>query len=292
MKFKRLFPLILLFLAACTSPPQTKAPFSFTAFAAPLAHTPERCATPEEEALTTEALAQDYRFLGSGGQCTTFESSDGRFVIKFFKKKAYALPPWVEQFPLQWLIAPLKKSQTKKKKHRKEKAFSAFTLCYDALPAETGLIYMHLSPRSLGRSLNLIGPDQAAYQISLNDYAFVIQKKATLPFAYIGAKIALGDRGGALSAIEALLKLHVQLYQRGIRNRDANFRSNCGFVGSTPIIIDLGRIVYSEAIKKPENYAPELERFLPRLRLWLSSTHPDLLPDFEEIVVKITRRET
>lgn len=286
MQFKRTLLPILLFLAACSSS-QTKAPFSFATFASPLAQTAERCATQEEKSLAAEALAQDYRFLGSGGQCSTFESADGRFVIKFFKEKAFALPPWVEEFPLQWLIAPLKKSQTKKKNRSKEKAFEAFALCYDALPAETGLIYMHLSPNALGKSLSLIGPDQAAHQICLDDFAFVIQKKATLPFAYIGDKIANGDRAGALSAIEDLLQLHIQLYERGIRNRDANFRSNCGFVGSTPIIIDLGRIVYSEAIKKPDNYKRELERFLPRIRLWLGANHPDLLADFEEIVAKI-----
>lgn len=294
MKFKSLILSLFLTLSSCSSPREKSQGFSPRMLAAPLSIAPkwkQRPPTQEEEEAISQALSQNYTFLGSGGQCSTFESADGLYVIKFFKQKAFALPDWIDDFPLQWLISPFKAAEFAKTERKKSKAFSPFALCYDQLPEETGILYIHLLPSELDSELTFVGPDKNPYQIPLKKFAFVVQKKANLALETIGAQYARGDRRGAIQAIDDLLQLHIRLYKRGIRNRDANFRSNCGFIGQRPIIIDVGRIVYTETVKRPENYKRELERFLPRFRRWLVANQPDLILPFEEIVAKIMECE-
>jgi hypothetical protein len=79
--------------------------------------------------------------------------------------------------------------------------------------------------------------------------------------------------------------------QQGLRNRDANFRSNCGFIGATAVVIDVGRVVYSEEIKKGESMKKEILRITPRFRRYLLESYSELLPGFDQAVAKIIQPE-
>lgn len=244
-----------------------------------------RIPTEKERKETAEALAQSYRYLGAGGQCLTFVSQDEKYVIKFFKQKAFFLPPWLKQLPLPYF----KEKKERKRYEKRNKVFSAFKLCFDHLPEETGLIYIHLNTTDhLKTTLTLVDRQNALKIIDLDTVPFVIQRKAELAYSTIDNRLALGDIEGAKKAIDQLFALHIHLYQKGFRNRDANFRSNCGFIQGKAILIDVGRVVESTMIQKPKNIRKEIQRITPRLRRYLQEKHPELLSYLDQSVAKIS----
>ena len=289
------FPLMLLFAPSSSQTPKKSIGFSLKAIASTHPHQLQwetRALSAVEKNEVEHALAQDYRYLGSGGQCFSFVSRDERYVIKFFKQKKFAIPNWIERFPLPFLIHWIKDKKVLKAEMRRDKVFSAFRLCFDAFPDETGLFYVHLNQTNeLNKMLSVTDTQGNPHTLNLDDLQFVLQKKAELAYNAIDNWVALGQSDRAKAAIDQLLALNIAFYQKGLRNRDANFRSNCGFIGSKAILIDVGRVVYSEEIKNPENYKKDLLQITPRFRKYLASKHPDLLAHFDESIMQLTSKE-
>ncbi len=218
------------------------------------------------------ALSQPYTHLGNGGQCFAFLSADGNYVIKFIKQKAFDLPRWAGYLP-SFLV----QNKIAKRKAKRNKVFSAFELSFENLKDETGLLYAHLNQTHDQKTVIVEGNE-----ISLDDVSFVVQRRADLAFHRIDALMASGNVEGAKGAILQLLQLNIELCQKGFRNRDPNFRSNCGFDGDKAIVIDVGRIVPSDTI----NIEKEFRRITPRFLRYLEQRHPELVPYFEQQVVE------
>lgn len=287
---KRIFLVLLVFLAPLPFLSSRRQPkekhFSLEAITAKHLSQPEwetRLLSAEEWGQVQVALSQPYCYLGSGGQCDAFVSQDDHYVIKFFKQKKFAIPEWMEHFPLPFLIGPLKNKKVAKREQKRAKVFSAFKLCFDAFQEETGLVYLHLNPtQGLFRTLSLQDAKGNKHAIPLDSVEFVLQKKAKLAYSVIDAHAAHGNLAEAKQAIDQLLKLHIAFYQKGLRNRDAKFKANCGFIDEKAVLIDVGRVVYSEEIKNPKNYTQELLQITPPFRKYLAKEHPELLPYFDQ----------
>jgi hypothetical protein len=289
--FSLLFIALLPVLMPHPVPKRNKG-FSLEAISAQLPFHPEwegRMPSDHEGQEVANALSQPYQFLGSGGQCFTFVSGDGKYVIKFIKQKPFEIPLWLNQFPLPFLVNWLREKKRFKREAKRNRVFTAFKLCFDLLPAETGLLYVHLNQTEhLRKALPISDAMGKRHLLNLDELEFVVQKKADLAYHTIDSLMEKKDIEGAKSAIDQLLKLNLKLYQKGFRNRDANFRSNCGFIADRAMLIDVGRIVYSQEIKEPKNYKEELLRITPKFRMYLTSRHPELLAYFDQSVVKMT----
>jgi hypothetical protein len=267
MKKLCLIPLLIFALLPLFFPPRIKpAGFSLDAVAQPL----QEESHPFVSAELDLALSQPYTHLGNGGQCFAFLSADGNYVIKFIKKKAFDLPRWAAYLP-----AFIVQNKIAKREAKRNKVFSAFTLSYDNLRDETGLLYVHVNQTHDQKILNVEGN-----AIPLDDVSFVVQRRADLAFHRIDALMGSGNVEGAKEAIFQLLQLNLELYQKGFRNRDANFRSNCGFDGDKAILIDVGRIVPSDTV----DIEKEIRRITPRFHRYLEQRHPELVPYFEQQV--------
>jgi tetratricopeptide (TPR) repeat protein len=267
------------------SKPQKKG-FSLEAISTNLPFNPNWETQPlnEMEQLQVEqALSQPYRYLGGGGQCYSFESQDGKYVIKFFKQKKFAIPVWMDRFPLPFLIQWKIEKKKMKRAERRNKVFSAFKLCFEQLPQESGLLYLHLNPsQKWGRKLSLVDMQGKTHLVDLDTLEFVIQKKAQLAYQTLDTLMANHQLEEAKQAIDQLLDLNLKFYRKGLRNRDVNFRSNCGFIGTQPILIDVGRIVYSEEAKEPKFFKKELLEKTEHFRSYLLQHYPELLAHFDE----------
>ena len=261
----------LAFLLCVLLAPEKKSVFSQEAITCDLPFHPEWETKSAPSAELESALAQTYRYLGSGGQCYCFVSADDKYVLKFFKQKAFSVPDW----------GFLKGKRIKKKESKRDRIYSAFRLAYDELREETALLYVHLNPTQiLQKTIRVTDKENAEHTIDLDKTPFALQRKAELAFGYIDRQ----DTEGAKKAIDDLLNLHTRLYKRGYRNRDPNIRSNCGFLNGRPILFDVGRIVQDH---KPLKIKTELERITPRLYRYLAQKHPDLLPHLESTVNQI-----
>ena len=274
---------------------QEKKGFSLEAISATIPFHPEwegRTLNSDETQEVEQALLKTYHYLGCGGQCFTFASLDGKYVIKFFKQKKFALPRWIEHFPIPLLIDWLREKKTMKRVEKRNKVFTAFKLSFDQLQDETGLLYVHLnSTKHLNKILSVSDDLGAVHVLNLDGLEFVLQKKAMLAYTAIDTWIETQELDRAKEAIDQLLTLNIALYQKGFRNRDPNFRSNCGFIGSRAILIDVGRVIPSEEIKNPKNYKNELAHITPRFRQYLSKKHPELLAYFDQSLDKILQDE-
>ncbi len=279
----------LALLCTVRSKPKVSTPFSLEAISSnvPYCADWDSCnLSGHEEAMA--ALTQPYRYLGSGGQCFAFVSEDDRYVIKFFKQKAFAIPQWIHRFPVPILIQWLKEKKTAKRQERRDKVFKAFKLSKDTLGRETGLLYVHLNRTShLNKKLSLCDAKGGSYLLNLDDLEFVIQRKAELAFAKIDSLMQNKECEGAKRAIDKLLELSLGLGRKGFRDRDPNLRSNCGFIGDEAILIDVGRIIYSEEIKEPKKFKRELMRASVVFRKYLSRSYPQLLSHFDNCIAKI-----
>lgn len=228
------------------------------------------------------ALSQPYRYLGSGGQCMTFESWDDQYVIKFFKQKKFALPAWIERFPAPFLISWLREKKILKREEKRNKVFSAFKLSFDCLPGETGLLYVHLNPTDhLKKTLRLCDPEGRNHLLNLDELEFVVQRKAELAYKVIDSLIAAQRVDEAKQAIDQLLALQASIHKKGFRNRDPNFRHNYGLIGGQAILIDVGRIVDFEKTSQKNPISTS------RFREYLFDRHPELLAYFDQSIDEI-----
>ncbi len=275
-------------------PPRNKS-FSLEAISAQHPFNPEweiRPLSHSEEEEIAKALSQPYHYLGSGGQCFSFVSSDDRYVIKFIKQKAFDIPIWMNHFPLPFLIYWLREKKLEKREAKRNRVFNAFKLSFDLLSEETGLFYVHLNrTQHLKKTLSFCDALGKTHFLNLDDLEFIVQKKADLAYNTLNSLMKKNDIERAKLAIEQLLTLNIKLYQKGFLNRDPNFRSNCGFIENGAIIIDVGRIIYSEKIKKPKKYKQELLKITPKFRFYISTQYPELIPYFDQVVEKIINSE-
>lgn len=285
MRAKIVYPFLLLLTALLLlyvrSEPKKSTPFCLDAIAAHLPHHPEwecRSLSGDEEQQILAALSQPYRYLGSGGQCYAFLSEDDQYVIKFFKQKAFAPLNWMHYFP-RWL----KHKQIMKMEIKRNRVFEAFRLSFDLLPEETGMLYVHLNPTThLNKLLKVCDATGKSHLLNLDGLEFALQKKAELAFVKIDSLMQKKDVGGAKEAIHKLLQINMTLDRKGIFNRDPNFGSNCGFIGTNPILIDVGRVIHNEEIKEPEKSKKQLLKAIASFRQYLAQNHSELIDYFDQ----------
>lgn len=213
-------------------------------------------------------ISQPYFFLGKGAQSFVFASEDGKTVIKFFRHHHLSAPFWYRWIPFEWVQKSVQKKQSKLNKD-----FASYKLAYDALQNETGILYLHLNKSSdLHLTLDLVDKIGIHHPIPLDDYEFVIQKRATLSYTALQEWIDAGQTEQAKSALTALVQLLAYRSNQGIYDKDPDLNTNFGFIGTQPIQIDIGRFKHRAIPQDPE----ELVRITDNLHQWLMQRDPVL----------------
>ncbi len=203
--------------------------------------------TSEEQAL--KALSQPYRFLGKGAQSFVFASEDGKWVIKFFRHHHL------------------------KKNSKLAKDFGSYKIAFERLRTETGLLYLHLNKTNhLLQTLDLIDKLGIHHPINLDQYEFLVQKRAQLAYPALQEWIREGKIEEAKQALTALVDLLRARQEKGIHDKDPDLNTNFGFIGVTPIQFDIGRFKLREA--PPDKN--ELIRITDNLHQWLMQREPVL----------------
>ncbi|NGX39127.1 MAG: hypothetical protein KR126chlam1_00448 [Chlamydiae bacterium] len=286
---RRLFLFTLLTLAILvvvhTAIPRKKAGFSLTKIRSPFVpsskwKTPPP--SPSEELIIREIFSQEFNYLGSGAQCYAFLSADGKYVLKFFRMKHLIPKTWLNYLPIPGL-SDYRFRKIDKRVLRQEALFSSYKMAYEELKEETGLIFVHLNKsKDLDLEVNLNDRMRKRYTVNLDEFEFILQKKAQLVRDRIALLLQKGDPAGAIQAINALLQQVVEQSKKGFVDRDTGVSHNYGFVGDQVIHFDVGRIMRDEQAKDPSVYQRELLRVGKKLESWLEVLYPYLLPSLEE----------
>lgn len=198
-------------------------------------------------------LSQQFTYLDRGSQCYVFVSKDDRYVVKLFRYDR---------------ALTKKKGKTDATMDKVDALFNACILAYTKAKEETGVLFLHLNPtQDQLPSLNLRGPLRQKIRLPLDNYQFVIQKKAD---SFERALFDVSKSDGMKQRIDAFLKMVSARIDKGIINLDPSLSRNFGFLEGKALEIDFGN--YAEGVVSKEN---EMRRYTKRLRIWLVENAPE-----------------
>lgn len=237
-----------------------------------------------------EALDLQYTYYGRGGQSYIFFSEGEKYVLKFFRQKVFSPPFYLDILPP--IFNRYKAKKRWKKADKLMRDFTSYKYAFDDLQDLTGVIYIHLNPtHHLQKSVILVDKLKIAHPLNLDEYNFVLQRKAAFVYDRINESMTGNRVERAQNGIAQIMQLIVDRCKRGYRDRDPNIQTNCGFIGDKAIKIDVGRFVVNDSMKLQANYGRELKRITRPFKEWIERTHPTLIPFFNEELQKHTQED-
>lgn len=202
-----------------------------------------RALLPEELHLCNLALAQSYTYLAQGGQSFVFLSSDGLYVIKFFKQALYNSPRWLRFLP-PYLFRKYCSKKQAKSQDKLARDFRSYQLAFDQLAESTAVLLPHLNSSShLRHILSLFDEEGQEYQIDLDQVSFLLQKRAHPLLPLLTTLEQAGAYEEARKVFKGVLTLINACHQRGIFDRDPELPANCGWIDGRAVKMDVGRFM-------------------------------------------------
>lgn len=204
----------------------------------------ERWETPLPPDNLQSILSQPFHYLGQGAQSYAFVSKDGNYVLKIFHYKH---------------------TQNETKKHKLIAYFNAYSLGYQLLPEECGIIYQQLTPAT-GIEKEVFFTDRLglSHKIQLQNVRYVIQKKTIPAQEIITPLLQANNTPQAKIYIQAITDLIEKERKLGLYDIDTGVLHNMGFIGSQLVHFDLGKLVYDPAFCSSENFNAYKARIIKR----------------------------
>ncbi|MBS0604351.1 MAG: hypothetical protein JSS60_04845 [Verrucomicrobia bacterium] len=222
-------------------------------------------------------LSQPFHYLAKGAQSYVFASEDGETVIKFFRVYHMRPPLWMTALSLPLPLQPYRICKMIEKRVELGKDFQSYTIAFQQMKEETGLLYLHLNKTShLKKHLTIYDKIGIAHDLDLDKMEFLVQKKATLVYPSIERLMKSEGEAAAREAIGALVHLLVNRCEKGIFDKDPDLNTNFGFLDKRPIQIDIGRFRLDPERNNPDVYRNEIIRITDNFRQWLESNYPPL----------------
>lgn len=217
----------------------------------------------------SEILKGKFTYFGRGLQSFAFLSEDEKYVLKIFNNRIQKKLKFFELLHLE--------TYAKMMKSKLHKTYESYKIAYQELREETGILYLHLSPTYLlDRTVVLVDKLGIEHTIDLDNTGFLLQKRAILVYPQLEKLLGQGKIEVAKESLSNLLNLFVTKFQKGIADNDPLIRTNYGFIGTSPLQIDVGPFSKNIAMQNPNVYFPELLRITTSLKHWLRERSPEL----------------
>ncbi len=253
-----------------------------------LAYNPAWDVGPQDPPALSKIFDQPFHYLAKGAQSYVFVSEDGETVIKFFRIYHLQPPLWLTSLAFPLPLQPFKLSKMIAKAEELDKDFQSYKIAYEEMKEETGLLYLHLNKTShLKKTLTLYDKIGVVYHLDLDQMEFLVQRRATLVYPAIDALAKTEGTEAAKEAITSLVNLLMQRCKKGIFDKDPDLNTNFGFIGKTPLQIDIGRYRLATARQDPAIYRDEIVRITDNFRQWLDQSYPPLSEHLLEEINKI-----
>jgi hypothetical protein len=239
--------------------------------------------TPQIEKELDEAVKQPFTYIGKGAQVYAFASTDGKYVLKFFKFKHLRPSLFITLLPP---IGPLKafKEQNQQRKERKlQGVFDGHAIAYERDRVHSGLIYVHLNlSNNLQKQVTLIDKIGRKHLVDLDSTVFVLQRKGETMRTVLSDLLDKGEVQLAVKRAESILSMYRDEYQNHVYDRDHGISHNTGFIGDKPFHLDVGKFSYDPHLSK-EFAEADLAHASRKIREWVSLNYPQYRDQFQLI---------
>jgi hypothetical protein len=253
--------------------------------------------TQEDLQLAQEALKQKYRYLGHGFQCYAFVSEDDKYVLKFFRHQRLRLPDFVNQIPSFPIFEQWRKTKRLSLARRKDYLLRSCKTSWTLAKDQTQLLMVHLNlTKALFPTITIIDPLSQSHTIPLDNYQFMLQRKALQIKPTIAALMKAQDLDGAKARLDQIFDLFVFCAHKGIQDTDGALirKNNLGFFNDKAIYIDGGKLQPRAYPITKKAFKRDLKR-LYLLEKWITLEYPALHEHFKEAkaraIVQIEPRE-
>ncbi|MBS0651474.1 MAG: hypothetical protein JSR93_09970 [Verrucomicrobia bacterium] len=242
----------------------------------------------EQEGLS-KILSQPYRYLAKGAQSYVFLSDDGQYVLKFFRIYHLQPPFWVTHLRWPWFLQSYKMEKILKKLDELHKDFASYKIAYDELKEETGIVYLHLNKTDyLKQTLTFYDKIGIKHEVALDQMEFLVQRRAELVYPALARMVESEGLENAKDALSQLVSLLCLRCQKGIHDKDPDLNTNFGFIGHTPLQIDVGRFrIENGNLQERMVDRDEIIRITDNLNQWLRSRYPELSGHLESTIAQI-----
>ncbi|MDN3506479.1 MAG: hypothetical protein P0S96_04545 [Simkaniaceae bacterium] len=280
MKFLKLLAVVFVFYAAAKFCYDKTEGFALTKIHSNLTYDSR---WEVENGSLPEIFDQKFSYLAAGGQAYAFVSEDGQYVLKFFKHHLRRVPLWLRALPLTGKLAEKRTIHKQKRARKLLRDFSSYKLALEALPKETGLLYVHLNKtktlKTFARIVDKIGIE---HPVDLDKVEFVLQKKAELALPHLKKLIKGHDLEGAKTCIDSIFSLITTRCDLGVYDEDPRIHRNVGFIDNRAILIDVGRLKMDPRREDPRIQKQDLVKITRPLHTFLEKHSTELSIYLEE----------
>jgi len=226
-----------------------------------------------------------FRYLKKGSQAYAFESQDGKYVLKLFKRHHMQEALWLQNIPTFGPFTTWKDILLQKRKRKLELALNSYVIATGRLRKQCAILAYQLEPTNTSTlTVELVDGIGRKHLVSLNKCGYVLQQKASLVFPAFSRWIETRDFDSANKALRSLVSLIAFRSKLGIQDVDPDLHKNAGLLGNEAIFIDIGSFTQREKPLTKEAFCFDIKKISNELRLWLASKDESLAHSLDVII--------
>lgn len=231
-------------------------------------------------------LNQKYRFLNKGRQSFVFESKDKNYVLKLFRFHRYRNPFFCNFISFFSFGERYIKNLQNERNDLYFKTMNSYRLVSEMLKEETATIFVHLNKTKKLNVITIEDRFKNNYKLDLNEYGFVVQKKASsFKKALLNIKNDKHKKDALLLSFFDNLQA---IYNKNLVNKDRHVLQNLGIIDNNKVVeIDVGRFVLKKDFSG-EKIKKEAYHYTTYLKKWISKNMPDALELVDKKLIELS----
>lgn len=232
-------------------------------------------------------LDQDFYYLGKGNQSYVFESSDGDYVIKFFKYQRYKPSSLMATLRMIPWFKNRYYERYDQKRAQLDSIFNACQMAYEQLPHQTGLVYAKLDGATVPwRSITIHDKLGIRHEISLDGMQFLIQRKAQLFCENVKTLVSCGKQREAEDLALGVINLIMDEHRQGGLNASHPQLEQLGVLEGEPLGLS------QAGCREVKGFRKELiEEKCHQFITWLDGVEPSLSKKMDHYVHELLERD-
>jgi hypothetical protein len=233
----------------------------------------------------TKILSQPLHYIGRGGQCYAFATSDQQYVVKLLKYNNNYPRIWFRLFPFPFGLETYRLDKIAKKLKKLQNEYKSYEIALKNLKEETGILYVHLDGGTLPDiELQLFDKINIKHSFPADNFQFYIQKKGVPFYPELEKMAAEKNHDKARKSLDDLACYLIKRCEKHIIDKDDGIWRNFAFFEGHPFQIDIGQFCYDHSVVSQKNYQKNLLAFTQDFRNWLKGLNPTLEEHFLQAI--------